>query len=94
MAREAYARLVELDPTKVGYEPWKDVEQDIQADSLEQDREFLLGKIRNEYRSERMFGFYLLGKSGHKQEIISHPSYIDIDKLSKLELLFLRVVGL
>ncbi len=89
VAKEAYARLIDLDPTKVGYEPWKDVEQDIQADSLEQDREFLLGKIRNEYRSERMFGFYLLGKSGHKQEIISHPSYIDIDNLSKLELLFL-----
>ena len=89
VAKEAYARLVDLDPTKVGYEPWKDVEQDIQADSLEQDREFLLGKIRNKYRSERMFGFYLLGKSGHKQEIISHPSYIDIDNLSKLELLFL-----
>ena len=36
-----------------------------------------------------MFGFYLLGKSAHKQEIISHPSYIDIDKLSALEQLFL-----
>ena len=36
-----------------------------------------------------MFGFYLLGKSGHKQEIISHPSYIDIEKLSELERLFL-----
>ena len=64
-------------------------EDDIKANSLEQDREFLLGKIRNDYRSERMFGFYLLGKSGHKQEIISHPSYIDIDKLSSLEQLFL-----
>ena len=58
-------------------------------DSLEQDREFLLEKIQNSYRSERMFGFYLLGKSGHKQEIISHPSYIDMDKLSDLEQLFL-----
>ncbi|WP_342506173.1 tetratricopeptide repeat protein [Sporosarcina sp. FSL K6-2383] len=89
VAREAYATLVEMDPTKVGYEPWKDVQSDIQADSLEQDREFLLDKIQNSYRSERMFGFYLLGKSGHKQEIISHPSYIDVDKLSDLEKLFL-----
>lgn len=89
VAREAYATLVEMDPTKVGYEPWKDVQADIQADSLEQDREFLLGKIQNSYRSERMFGFYLLGKSGHKQEIISHPSYIDVDNLSDVEQLFL-----
>jgi len=65
------------------------VEDDIGIHSLEQDREFLLAKIRNEYRSERMFGFYLLGKSGHKQEIISHPSYIDVDSLSSLEQLFL-----
>jgi tetratricopeptide (TPR) repeat protein len=88
-AREAYAKLIDIDPTKAGYEPWKDVEEDIQPNSLEQDREFLLGKIGNSYKSERMFGFFLLGKSGHKQEIISHPSYIEIDKLSKLEQLFL-----
>ena len=89
IAHEAYAKLIEIDPTKEGYEPWKGVEEDIEATSLEQDREFLLGKIRNSYRSERMFGFYLLGKSGHKQEIISHPSYIEVDKLSSLEQLFL-----
>jgi len=89
VAREAYAKLVELDPTKVGYEPWKDVEEVIKSDSLEQDRGFILSKITNAYRSERMFGFYLLGKSGHKQEIISHPSYIEIEKLSDFERLFL-----
>ncbi len=89
VARDAYATLVDMDPTKVGYEPWKDVQEDIQSDSLEQDREFLLSKISNAYRSERMFGFYLLGKSGHKQEIIAHPSYIDVDKLSSFERLFL-----
>ena len=89
IARSAYASLVEIDPTKEGYEPWKGVDEDIKASSLEQDRDFLLGKIQNQYRSERMFGFYLLGKSGHKQEIISHPSYIDIDELSSFERLFL-----
>ncbi len=89
VARDAYAKLVELDPSKVGYEPWKDVQEIITSDSLEQDREFLLSKITNTYRSERMFGFYLLGKSGHKQEIISHPSYIEIEKLSDYERLFL-----
>jgi tetratricopeptide (TPR) repeat protein len=89
VAREAYAHLVALDPTKAGYEPWLGVQNDIDADSLEQNREFILEKIRNAYRSERMFGFYLLGKSGHKQEIISHPSYIEVEKLSPLEQLFL-----
>ncbi|KAA0944319.1 tetratricopeptide repeat protein [Sporosarcina sp. ANT_H38] len=89
VAREAYAKLIELDPKKAGYEPWKDVQEIIKSDSLEQDRGFLLSKITNTYRSERMFGYYLLGKSGHKQEIISHPSYIEIEKLSNYERLFL-----
>ena len=88
-AKEAYAKLIEIDPSKEGYEPWKDVSKVVKQDSVEQDREFLLAKIRNEYRSERMLGFYLLGKSAHKQEIISHPSYINIDELSSLERLFL-----
>lgn len=89
IARESYAELITIDPTKEGYEPWKDVSDVIKPDSVEQDRNFLLGKIRNEYRSERMLGFYLLGKSAHKQEIISHPSYINIEELSSLERLFL-----
>ena len=61
----------------------------MQVDSVEQDRQFILSKIQNEYRSERMLGFYLLGKSAHKQELISHPKYIEIEKLSSLERLFL-----
>jgi len=88
IAHSAYAKLVEIDPTKEGYEPWKGVNVDITSSSVEQDRDFLLEKIQNEYRSERMLGLYLLGKSGHKQELISHPSYIEIDKLSSLERLF------
>ncbi len=89
IAHSAFAKLIEIDPTKEGYEPWLDIEGEIEPDSVEQDRDFLLGKIGNTYRSERMLGFYLLGKSGHQQEIISHPSYIDVEKLSLLEKLFL-----
>lgn len=89
ISREAYAKLIVIDPTKEGYEPWKDVDVKIKPDSVEQDRQFILSKIQNEYRSERMLGLYLLGKSAHKQELISHPSYIDTDALSPLERLFL-----
>ncbi|MDW0118406.1 tetratricopeptide repeat protein [Sporosarcina thermotolerans] len=88
-AKEAYEKLVELDPSKAGLEPWKSVQETSRADSFEQDREFLLSKIMNKYRSERLLGFYLLGKSAHKQEIISHPKYIDLEKLSSIEQLFL-----
>lgn len=89
ISKDAYAKLIEIDPSKKGFEPWTDVEGEMQADSVEQDRQFILSKIQNEYRSERMLGFYILGKSAHKQEIISHPSYIEIEKLSMVERLFL-----
>lgn len=89
IARSAFARLLEIDPTKEGHEPWLDIEGEIEPSSVEHDRDFLLGKINHTYRSERMFGFYLLGKSGHQQEIISHPSYIKVEELSLLEKLFL-----
>ncbi|GKV57057.1 hypothetical protein NCCP2222_30040 [Sporosarcina sp. NCCP-2222] len=89
MAKQAYAKLVELDPSKAGFEPWKDVHSSARPESYEQDREFLLSKIANKYRSERLLGFFLLGKSAHKQEIISHPTYIDVSKLSVYEQLFL-----
>lgn len=88
IAREAFAKLVQLDPTKEGYEPWAEAEQPFTS-SFEHDREFLLSKIKNKYQSERMFGFYLLGKSGHKQEIIAHPAHVQVEKLSSFEQLFL-----
>ncbi|WP_040285780.1 tetratricopeptide repeat protein [Sporosarcina koreensis] len=86
-AEEAFARLIELDPSKKGLEPWLDADlQKLEDDSsYVQDKQFLLEKIGNMYRSERMFGFFLLGKSIHKQEIIAHPAYIDVEKLSDLE---------
>ena len=89
IAKKAYASLLEIDPTKDGFQPWRDLEQEIQRDSVEQDRAFLLGKIQNDYRSERMLGFFLLGKSAHKQEILAHPAYIKVESLSTEEKLFL-----
>lgn len=89
IAKKAYAMLLDIDPTKEGYEPWRDIEQEIQPDSVEQDRAFLLNKIENAYRSERMLGFFLLGKSAHKQEILAHPSYIKVETLTAEEQLFL-----
>lgn len=89
IAKKAYASLLEIDETKEGYEPWQGVEEEIQPDSVEQDRTFLLNKIQNTYRSERMLGFFLLGKSAHQQEILSHPAYIKVETLTAEEQLFL-----
>ncbi|MFD1206771.1 MULTISPECIES: tetratricopeptide repeat protein [Sporosarcina] len=90
IAKEAYEMLTQLDPEKAGFEPWKNVAPSAaRSDAYEQDRDFLISKILNQYRSERLLGYYLLGKSAHKQELISHPEYIDVDKLTVIEQLFL-----
>lgn len=89
IAEQAYATLLEMDPSKEGFEPWKSIEDYLDPDSQEEDVAFLIEKISNPYRSERMFGLYLLGKSSHMQEILAHPGYITMDELSATEQLFL-----
>lgn len=90
-AELAFNRLIEIDPSKEGLEPWLETENEelIDTSAYTQDRQFLLEKISNDYLSERMFGFFLLGKSIHKQEIIAHPTYIEVGKLSDMEKLVL-----
>ncbi|AXH99875.1 transcriptional regulator [Sporosarcina sp. PTS2304] len=89
VAEQAYEKLLILDPSKEGFEPWNSLEDDVDPESFEEDVAFLIQKISSSYRSERMMGLYLLGKSSHMQEILSHPGYIHMDELSAAEQLFL-----
>ena len=89
VAEQANEALLKLDPTKEGFEPWKSLDEEIDNDAFEENVPFLVDKFTSPHRSERMFGLYLLGKSSHLQEILSHPGYIDVEKLGAAEQLFL-----
>nr|WP_106780904.1 tetratricopeptide repeat protein [Lysinibacillus timonensis] len=90
IAEAAWKTLVELDPSKKGLEPWLHIEQKVvEVDSLEQNRDAIVEKITSKYSAHRMFGFFLLSKSAHKQEIVAHPSWIDLSKYNGLEKLSL-----
>lgn len=89
VARNAWKALLKLDPEKAGFEPWLPQMKDINSDGSEHQREFILEKLQNKHVSERIFGFYLLGKSKHRQEIISHPQWIKVEELTTMEKLFL-----
>ncbi|MDV6378409.1 tetratricopeptide repeat protein [Sporosarcina sp. GW1-11] len=89
VAEQAYAMLLEMDPSKEGFEPWKTTENHVDMDSSEENVVFLIEKISSPHKSDRMLGLYLLGKSSHMQEILSHPGYIVMDELSAAEQLFL-----
>lgn len=84
-ARQAWKQLTMMDPGKDGYEPWSENSEMPHADALEHDREYLVEKLDHAHRSERLFGLFLLGKSSHKQEIISHPKWLKAEQPTVLE---------
>ncbi|MFC7688187.1 tetratricopeptide repeat protein [Ureibacillus sp. GCM10028918] len=87
--KKAWKILVDMDPTKDGFEPWLDAEKETDEESLENSREFIIEKITSKYSTHRMFGFFLLSKSAYKQEIIAHPKIIDLAQYSAVEKLCL-----
>ena len=88
-ARNAWKALLKLDPEKAGFEPWLPQMKDLIEPATDQQKELILEKLENKHVSERIFGFYLLGKSKHRNEIIAHPKWIVVDELTTMEKLFL-----
>lgn len=89
VAKNAWKVLVGMDPSKDGFEPWLNVTDKTNEDSIEHNREVIIEKINSQYSAHRMFGFFLLSKSAFKQEIIAHPKLIDLTKYSGIEKLCL-----
>ncbi|ANU23864.1 tetratricopeptide repeat protein [Planococcus donghaensis] len=84
-SRQAWDQLKKMDPDKDGYAPWNEHSAMPHADALEHDRDYLVEKLDHAKKSERLFGLFLLGKSAHKQEIISHPNWLASDQPSVIE---------
>lgn len=85
IAKQAWKQLTKMDPGKGGYEPWADNGVMPHEDALEHNRDYLVGKLDHSHKSERLFGLFLLGKSAHKQELISHPNWLESEQPSVLE---------
>lgn len=85
IAKQAWKQLTKMDPGKDGYEPWAEQAAMPHADALEHDRDYLVGKLDHVQKSERLFGLFLLGKSAHKQEIISHPNWLNSEQPTVIE---------
>ena len=87
MAKQAWASLIEIDPSKDGFEPWADA--DTPQKSSEHNRDLVVHKITSEQTADRIFGLFLLKDSAHKQEIIAHPKWIEVERYNELEKLCL-----
>ncbi|MFJ7699110.1 tetratricopeptide repeat protein [Lysinibacillus fusiformis] len=89
VSKSAWGQLLEVDPDKEGFEPWRQHDNEFALDALEHDRNFIVEKLESNYSSERIFGLFLLKDTAHKQEIIAHPKWVNIEQFGAFEKLFL-----
>lgn len=89
IAQNAWKTLIEMDPTKDGFEPWADSDKVKFRNSAENQREFIVRKLTEKDTHGRMLGLFLLKISAHKQEIIAHPVLLDVSNYNNLEKLSL-----
>lgn len=85
VANEAWKMLIQLDPSKEGMEPWANSEGSILRNSAENNREFIIRQLSDEHQSSRIFGLFLLKRSAHKQEIVAHPSILNVSNFTAIE---------
>ncbi|MCH7322863.1 tetratricopeptide repeat protein [Solibacillus sp. MA9] len=88
-ANEAWQTLIKIDPTKEGMEPWLHGEVGRMGNSAENHRDFIIRQLSDEHESSRLFGLFLLKRSAHRQEIVAHPTLLNVTSFSELEKLSL-----
>ena len=81
--------LLQLDPSKEGLEPWANDDTVKYRNSAENHRDFIIRQLSDENESTRLFGLFLLKRSAHKQEIVAHPTLLNVQNFSVLEKLSL-----
>ena len=88
-AQEMWKILLQLDPSKEGLEPWANGDTVKYRNSAENQRDFIIRQLSDENESTRLFGLFLLKRSAHKQEIVAHPTLLNVQNFSVLEKLCL-----
>lgn len=88
-AEETWKTLLKIDPTKEGLEPWANGDVTKLRNSAENHRDFIIRQLTDENESSRLFGLFLLKRSAHKQEIVAHPTLLNVPSFSALEKLSL-----
>ncbi|MER1999134.1 MAG: transcriptional regulator, partial [Lysinibacillus sp.] len=84
IAQNAWDKLIELDPSKVGMEPW--VQHYLHPDYMPaNDRDYIIGKLNGDTIAEKLVGCFVLNLSPHKQEILAHPKWVDVDSFNEIE---------
>lgn len=84
LAQSTWAKLIELDPSKVGLEPW--LQHYLHPDYVPaNDCDYIVNKLKAPTLTEKMLGCFILNISPHKQEILAHPKWVDVESFNEAE---------
>ncbi|MGM0865391.1 MAG: tetratricopeptide repeat protein [Bacillota bacterium] len=88
-ARNAWKRVLEINPEKEGLEPWNDKKQE---EGFENHVTSILKKLQSEYTEEKLFGLFLTSISDNQRAILTHADFCDVEELSIVEKVYLAQV--
>lgn len=84
IAEAAWKKLIEIDPSKEGLEPW--VQHYLHPDYLPaNDRDYIVEKLNGSTIADKLLGCFVLSHSPHRHEILAHPKWVDVDSYNDIE---------
>ena len=88
-ARNAWKKVLELNPEKEGLEPWNEEQK---AEGFENHVTSILKKLQSDYTEEKLFGLFLTSISEEQKSIYTHADFCDVEDLSIVEKVYLAQV--
>ncbi|PLT32178.1 lipopolysaccharide assembly protein LapB [Bacillus sp. V5-8f] len=82
-AKQAWNKVLQLNPDKKGLEPWGETEP--ADDGFEHQVSSILKRLESEFIEERMFAIFLTKHSSQKDLLIDHPYFQDNPLFTPLE---------
>ncbi|NQD68894.1 tetratricopeptide repeat protein, partial [Bacillus haikouensis] len=77
-ARNAWKKVIDLNPEKEGSAPW----DDNQTAGFENHVTSILKKMQSEYTEEKLFGLFLTSVSEHQKSVLTHADFCEVEELS------------
>ena len=92
LAQAMWKRLLELDPSKEGLEPWQKYNNNAPSYSPAKDLDYIVNSLNSSSLKERMTALFILSVSPYKQEVIAHPMWLNVDSFQQVEKLALAYI--
>ena len=89
-ARNAWKKLLELNPEKEGLEPWSEMISS--SDGFENQVITIAEKLENEHLSERLFGLFLFKQCTQQKQLILYPTLVENQRFTSIEKTYVNYI--